>query len=174
MCHLVQDGPKSQYAFVFDHTSGKVFLARWITTGTNILMLYCQTLVPSKQLIYLVDIILNLYAPMIFDVKQHPHVTYGSRHFLNAILLSKAILNKKEFEVVKTVFKNNGFYAHIENIILSMVTDDNPEVRKKALCLIKEARERSTNSIEFRQFNVPKSLINFEANTVDEIIRELY
>ena len=107
------------------------------------MLVYCQTANPSKNLQLLVDIIINIYGPAIFSIKENWHVSQGSKHYFNLISLSRDLLKEshpKCFSVVIKVLKTNGFYSHPENILLAMISDEDPNVRNKAIgeCLPQE------------------------------------
>ena len=131
LSHFVGSGHESQYRPVFDHKPGKVCQSRWVTTASNLLLLFCQTLNPTPNQIVLIQFIQGCYAPMIFLIKNNSHVTNGSRLFFEMVLLAKAILSANDFKIVKKVLQDNPFWAHPENILLSMVWDDDRRVRKK-------------------------------------------
>ena len=177
LCHLVQEGPSSSFANAFEEKAGKVSAARWITTGSNILLVYCQTSKPSVMLILLVEIIVNIYGPMVFMIKKNWQVSHGSRNYFKAILLTRNLLKEHHpiyYNVAEKVFKDNGYFSHPENILLSMVTDENVEVRKKAICVIEKARQvtakkKEENDPTFRQFVVEKDTINFLADSYDKL-----
>ena len=186
LCHLTQDGPNSQHKKAFDMTPGKVSMSRWMTTGSNILLVYMQTPRPKRNdnevtkakfasLTYLVDIIVNIYAPLIFMAKQNYHVTDGSRLYFEAIQLCRSVLEPKEFEVAKKVLSDNGFNAHPEAIITSMMTDPEQDIREEGFNLIKKARKHTAakerkNNFKFRKFEVLKKHINFECHSYHQLI----
>lgn len=64
------------------------------------------------------------------------------------------------------VFENNGYFAHPENILVSMLVDSREIIRKLAVRRIQNARKRVTNGI--RIFKVPS--INFDADDYINLI----
>ena len=176
MCLLVQLGPKAENLVkYFNMKPGKVTAARWITTCTNILMLYCQTSNPPKNLILLTKIIVNIYAPSIFAIKQDWHVSSGPKHIFNLIQNSKQLLEKKYpslYENVKNTILNNSYFLHIENLLVCMVHDSDLEVRNKALEIIENARKyhMKSKSTKVRRFQKPTE-IKFDAQNYYELVK---
>ena len=62
--------------------------------------------------------------------------------------------------MVDKVIQTNGFYAHPENMILSMVTDEDVIVRRRGVSLILDARDAlarlDPGRDEVRKFTVPE------------------
>ena len=72
-------------------------------------------------------------------------------------------------ETVKHAMENNGFYAHIECVLLCMVMDPRPKVNEKAIEMIKKRRE--TDDLingKVREFHIPP--INYKAKSYEEMI----
>ena len=170
---LVQTGPKAspEILKVFDCCPGIVSFARWITTANNVLCLYCQTSNPSKELILLTQVIINIYAPMLFDIKVNWHISYGAIHFFNTLMLSRNFLKKSNpdlFEIVLKEMRINGFTCHPESIILAMIHDPTAVVRQKGIKLIEKLRNQKPGA-NIRLFQVPP-FINFEAKNYHQLI----
>ena len=166
LCILVQTGPWASHdiAKYFDCTPGTVSFARWITTANNVLCLYCQTENPTYELILLTQIILNIYAPAIFNIKEKWHISNGSLHFFNTLVLARSFLEESHPDLFKIVIKEmtiNGFYCHPEALILSMIHDPNPTIKEKGIALIEQCRNAKPTAI-VRRFEVPPH-INFQA-----------
>ena len=158
----------------FFNQPGTVTAARWVTTASNILLLYMQEEEPSDNLKQMVEIINNLYIPSLFNIKQNWHCSNGSRHLFDMIKLARDLFVPKHpdlFDVVKKTVRQNGFYAHPENVLLSMVHDDNDKIREEAIKIIEELRANDDDkqSGELRKFFVPKR-INFEAKGYHELV----
>ena len=179
---LAQEGPKASPEILkaFKRQTGKVNQSRWITTANCILVHYMQLTRPSKELRLLATFITSVYAPAIFKMKEDFHISSGPKHLFEILKLSKSLFStkhnvksKKEhsdlLEGVKNTFKVNGFYTHIENVLLAMVMDDNPKMNKKAIEVIKKRRQ-TDDLIDgaVRKFVIPE--INFNANSYDQLI----
>ena len=138
--------------------------------------LYSQEPNPSDKLILLVRIILNLYAPMILNIKASSHVSQGARHYYSLLHLSRNLFHndQKLLDNVIATLKWNGYWCHPESIILAMLFDQRDVIKEKAIQLIQQCREEEeagTREYQFevRKFMVPKS-INFEAESYDQLI----
>ena len=119
LCMLTQAGPNARQELLdaFNKSPGVVHQARWVTAASNLLMLYLQSMNPSKDLILVIKIIVNIYGPALFYIKENWHVSNGPLHVFNVLQLSKKLLQFERpelFTIVKTVIQNNGFYLHPE------------------------------------------------------------
>ena len=175
LCWLVQVGYKKadeEMKKAFNCRPGKVTKSRWITCANNVLCLYMQTTFPSKNLILLVQIILNLYGPTIFNIKKNPHVSQGPIHYYNIVKMARNLLEKKHpacYKEVVKVLTNNPFMAHIENILLAMVMDDDPDVNSEAVKVIDTIRKKKKKAKTIRKFLKPKD-IDFNATNYYKLI----
>ena len=68
--------------------------------------------------------------------------------------------------VIDPVLKRNGFFAHPENILLTMITDERKHVRELGLRRILKARSQRTAGV--RKFTVP--LLNFDSSDYIDMI----
>ena len=166
-CLCVQRGPTADPELLewFHATPGTVTPARWVTTGSNILVVYMQTPRDSvtPQLKLLVKFILRAYAPTLFCIKQNWGFRNGPIHFFNMLRLSKSMLEKKHptlYEGVKDRLQNNAHFAHLEAILVTMCHDQDPKVSQKGIAIIEKLRSQKVPAIP-RKVRVPK--INFEA-----------
>ena len=141
--------------------------SRWLTTANRTLRLYVSTLNPSYELKELVVIIIKVYAPMWFAIKTKPSCKDGGRHVFQAIVKSR-YLSKDLRDVVDPVIQRNGYFSHPENLLLSMLTDDRPIIRKLGLRRIMKARSQDKPG-KVRVFKVPT--LNFEATGTRKLSR---
>ncbi|CAH1103705.1 unnamed protein product [Psylliodes chrysocephalus] len=111
---------------------GKMAHARWLTTANRILRLYVASEQPSNELKTITEFILKVYAPVWFDIKVRSSCTEGSRHLFSLIRRSR-YLPAAVKDVIDPVIQRNAFFAHKENILLSMLTDDRKPMRELAL-----------------------------------------
>ena len=142
--------------------------ARWLLYAIAILRLYIQTKEPSFGLTRLVTIVLNVYAPIFFNIKSQAEVSMGSKHYFNILNDYRKTLNKDEFEEAKTSIEFNSFMAHSENILLSAAFDSDLSLRKKGIDLILKARRKNDPAV-LRQFVKPKK-INYNATNYFELL----
>ena len=139
---------------------GSLNHARWLTTANRILRLYVSIHEPSQNLIRLVEFVMMVYIPMWFRIKGNPYVQMGARHLHKTANLMK----EQSIEVQKVVFpvlKRNGYFAHPENILLSMISDSRPNIRELAWRRIKNARvARKGLSSRPRVFKIPEIVVD--------------
>lgn len=72
---------------------------------------------------------MRVYIPAYFNIKHRYSCTSGSIHFFNVIEDSR-YLPSHLFEVVQNTCTNNPYFAHSENVLLAMIYDAKPEIRK--------------------------------------------
>ena len=94
-------------------------------------------------------------------------MTRTPRHLFEAIRRSRYLAPKYR-AVVDSSIQTNGFFALPENILLSMVTDPGPDVRKDALNKILRARKEEIGACGVRYNIVPN--INFRAKDYSQMI----
>src|ERR1700755_2689702 len=120
---------------------------------------YILTTNPEKNHQDLIKIILEVYATGWFRIKSHPRATDSAMNFYYLISL---IRNQREEHhiIMENVLSNNVYFAHPENILISMITDRRIEIRKTAVDRIIKARTRRG---PIRNFDL-RNNINFNAN----------
>lgn len=99
---------------------------------------------------------------MWFLIKSQSSCKDAARH-LHSYIQRTRYLPLKLRNVIDEVIQHNGYYAHPENILLSMITDSRADVKLKALEIIKKC-----SSNHLRKFTVPK--INFKSSEYHEMI----
>jgi hypothetical protein len=185
ICRAVQSGIVSQR--LEKMSPGKLCEARWLTKANRILRLYIPTLEPTSSLkrwmnysisnnkyhlnffyVRMSFIILNFYAPAWYHLKKHYRIEDGSRNFFYIISLA-SVLRRSEKNIVHKTLLNNSYFAHHENVLLSMLTDDSLDIRNLAIRKILLARRKCKKETTVRQFNRP-SKINFNAKHYSDMI----
>lgn len=147
---------------------GPVVHSRWLTTASRLLRLYVSTAEPSSSLKALCSYVMLVYAPVWFSIKQQSCCNNGPRHFWKLISLSR-YLESDLREVVDTVIQRNAFFAHPENLLIAMLTDQRPHIRELARRRILLAREKTAvTDTTTRQFRVPT--VQFAASEYTELI----
>ena len=137
ICHDIITGHiDSDLAF---RRPGKMGHARWLTTASNILRLYVSTRSPTKQLKALVNIIIKFYAKMWFQIRSHPRAIDGHKNMFMMIELLREFLKSDQILLQKKI-QNNAYYAHSENLLLTMLTDCDKAIQQKAVGIIKNIR----------------------------------
>lgn len=144
---------------------GNISHARWLTWANRILRLYIATPKPTKNLNNLVELIIKVYVPVWFAIRKEPECYNGARHVWLSISLSRS-LDPKVKKVIDPIIERNAYFAHPENLLLAMMTDDQLEIRVKAMDKILECRK--ANNEKLREFKPPK--LNFEAEDYTSMI----
>ena len=139
---------------------GPMITSRWNTAAVRVLCKYTRTKKPTQRLIRLTKAVLKLYFPGWFRFKCYPHIQDGARNFFTLVELSRD-LQDQDMLVAQGVLQNNAHWAHPENIIISMLSDDREELRRKAMLHIMKTRREHIDDIGPRQFVPPK--VKFEA-----------
>ena len=121
---------------------GTIGHAQWLTTASSILRLYVSTEKPSNKLNAIVNIIIKLYARMWFQIKCNPKAVDGPKNLFMMVELIK-VLPYSDQLILKKKIQNNAYFAHSENLLLTMLTDNDEVIRHKAVDLIKNIRTRS-------------------------------
>lgn len=121
-------------------TIGPLFHARWLTLAVRALAKYTRIRNPTMKLRKIITFILNLYLPMWFKIKCHPHIQSGSKHFFTMVELSQDLVDKEARKVVEKVMSDNSHFAHPENIVVSLLADPKEELRRKGVLYILAAR----------------------------------
>lgn len=151
---------------------------RWSSTAVRILCLYVSERDPSVELYSLAAYIQQVYIPFWLHVKLQPDWNNASKHLFNLLKSSQRVSmmcdNPKLFEITRDVIIQNGFFAHSESIILSMITDVDSEIRRIGYCRILSIRKgRPDSYATLRKFEKPKLCdYNFEAVHYSELLKE--
>lgn len=152
ICLAIKTGHLS--ASLASRSPGALNHSRWLTTANRILRLYVSTEAPTKNLKDIVLIIVQIYAPGWFWIKRYPRATDGARNFWYMMKLCKgAGVDKKYLDVMQKSLQQNAYFAHTENILLCMLSDDRQHIRELAVCRILQARNENINE---RHFQLPK------------------
>lgn len=163
ICHAVSTGVCTESLLKRD--PGTLSHSRWLTAANRVLRLYVSTENPSKELVSLVTYIIRVYAPTWFDIKRNSSCKDGVKHLYNTITRSRYLSHDLK-SVVDSVIQRNGYFAHPENILLSMLTDDWKHIRELAMRRILRSRSEPMQGI--RVFNIPP--LNFNATDYIDII----
>ena len=98
--------------------------ARWLTLANRICRLYISTEDPEENLQTMTNFIIFYFAPSWFDIKHHSSICNGPKNFFrNAQRLNE--LSSSVQTIVKPVLERNAYFAHVENVLLAMLVDDN-------------------------------------------------
>jgi len=155
-----------------DQKPGPLNHARWLTLALRILIFYTRSENPSPSLLEIVKFVVQVYVVMWFEIVKKPAFTMGSRHLFLTMRLIKT--QSEEVQIIaKRVLQHNAYFAHPENILCTMLEDDEISVRKKAVekilkCREKRHKPKSKVARGIRLFRPPK--LNWNATRYDEII----
>ncbi|ESO05609.1 hypothetical protein HELRODRAFT_171263 [Helobdella robusta] len=139
---------------------GKMSHSRWITTANRILRLYVAVQNPSTALKVLAQYVMKVYPPSWFEIKLKPTNKTGSNHFLGIIKKCRYLPEELK-NLLNPVLQRNAYFAHPENILLSMLADEQKHIRELALRRILKCRANDATLNTVRVFKVPK--LNFDA-----------
>lgn len=144
---------------------GKMSHARWLTRANRILRLYVASSNPSDKLVTLATYVVKVYAPTWFDIKCHPSCKDGGKH-LWALISRSRYLTTDLKSVIDPVLQRNSYFGHPENLLLTMLSDNEKHIRELALRRILKARRDKPQKL--RLFQVPE--INMDANVYYDLI----
>ena len=135
--------------------------------ANRILRLYVSTENPTENLGIISQYILKVYAPVWFETKCMPFCTDGAKHFFSLVEKSR-FLSQDLRAIVDPVLKRNAYFAHQENILISMICDPEDHIRTLGYRRIQSARANYETGSHVRTFKLPK--INLSADTYHEMI----
>ena len=115
----------------------------------------------------MVSYIMKVYIPFWFKVKTETSIKDGARHIHYFIKLTR-YLEKKYQSIINPVIARNAYFAHPENVLLSMISDSRRNIRQEAIEKIVQARRDNSDNTEIRLFRVPD--INFQANDYTDMV----
>ena len=104
---------------------------------------------------------------MVHHKNETPH--HGcTKHVYHQTKLLK-LLPASVVEIVKPYVSRNAYNAHPENLLLAMLDDDDVDVRRKAVNIIKTIRtEHQPPNRPLREFRVPE--IDYDADNYHSLI----
>ena len=117
-----------------------------------------------KNLKIIISYIVGVYAVMWFDIKSRSNILQGPIHMLKAVQLVRMNCPVQVKTVVEEVLQREGWPAHSENVLLSLLGSEDREERKFAIEKIKEVRgESEYGNKSVRDFHVPLLNVNAES-----------
>lgn len=143
---------------------GALSHSRWLTAANRLVRLYVSTENPSNSLKVIVTFIIKVYAPMWFIIKMNPSCKDGAKHVWQTIQRSR-YLSTEFKDVIDPVIQRNAYFAHPENLLLSMITDERKTIRELGMRRILRARSESSG---LRKFSIPT--LNFNAQNYIDLI----
>ena len=119
---------------------GPPCVSRWNTLWSRSCRVYAGTVSPTYELNRIVTVIVKLSAPMWFHIKCNPKATQGPLNTFKSLQLLRN-LNPQEKAVAKKAVQRNAFFAHSDQLLLAMLSDEDEVVRHKAVGLIRKLRK---------------------------------
>ena len=145
---------------------GNISHSHWLTTANRFLRLYISTDDPSYELVTIVEYIIKFYVPIWFNIKCYDSIVYGTKHIFGLAKRCKS-LDAGTRVIVLLVIQHNAYFTHSEDIVLSMIEDEDPKLRKLDYCRITKARNH-VNSGVWMIFKVPE--IMWDADVYCDLI----
>ena len=152
---------------------GAITQARFTNTQSGVLRLYVSSEEPSYALQRIVNFIVFVYAPVFLASKHFNKVEEGPKLLVKEIQAVRIHCTPEEANIVNPCIQQNGFYGHPENVLLSLLSSENPDDRKYAVSLIKTIRgnmrdKAKKSKRKVRSFRVPE--LNFEATSLYNLV----
>jgi hypothetical protein len=105
------------------------------------------------------------------EIKKNPALSEGSKHVWRMIHFSRYLPDDLK-NVVNPVIQRNAYFAHPENILVAMLSDDRKHIRELAVRRTLKIREEQPDDNPTprhqRLFKIPK--LNFAADDYSELI----
>ena len=174
ICHLIQNGYENATSVqlkAFEAPRGQINAARWITSAKGIACLFLQTESPSDNLVLMVEIIVNIYGPALFNIRQNWEFYNGAKNWFNILSCSRSLLQpnyEKYYQVALDVLANNAYPLHPENVVVGMVFDSDPLIKEQGCKIIENIRKKKAPK-KVRRFAKPKD-INLNAKSYVDLI----
>jgi hypothetical protein len=147
---------------------GPLSHSRWLTCANRVLRLYISEVSPSNELKILANYIVKTYAHAWFAIKKHHTVKDGPKHVLKVVQTTRHLPDDIK-KIIDPVIERNGFICHPENLLLTMILDEQEHIRELGYRRIIKARNQKQETGEsVRIFKVPS--INFDAKDYTELI----
>ena len=100
---------------------------------------------------------MSVYVSVWFQIKSNSNLKNGARHFFTLLHCLQSMAQRVR-DVATRVLQRKGFFAHPENILISILMDKQEHVRELAWRRILKCR--SNSSMERRKSVVPKVLVD--------------
>ena len=131
---------------------GTPCVSRWNTLWSRVLRVYISTAQPSNQLQRIANMVIKFFVPMWFQIKRHSYMTDDLHNTFVCLQLLKH-LNNTEINIVKEVVQRNAFFAHPDQLLLTMCTDRDEAVRREAVSKIRKLKNQYMSNTENEAFS---------------------
>ena len=109
---------------------------------------------PSRELTTLALYIVAVYVPTVMAIKFRPDLVEAPRHLFDELQRQHRHMSGTDLVTVRQRLCGNALMAHPENVAMAMLGDERPEVRARAVQMVREARGRRRPE-PVRVFRVP-------------------
>ena len=152
---------------------GNVSLARWLTIANRFLKMWVSVHNFKgnnlKNLEAIVEFIIMVYYTMWFNIKVAHRVVDGPRHVLMQMQLVKKISQDSVKKIVIPRVESTAWFAHPENILLSLLASKEETERRFAIrVILDKVRKGEKGDSSVRTFKVPT--INWKAFKLKDLI----
>ena len=142
---------------------------RWLTLAARLLRLYTSTKSPTNELVQIIVYLMGHYIPMWFQIRSSNSCSNGTKNLWRSVELLQQLPTHLQ-SLIQSVIQRNGYWAHPEAVLLTMLSDEDSETRSRAVQTIHQCRQevQQQQQSEARPFVLPK--INFEATDYTELL----
>lgn len=146
--------------------------ARWLTTGMRLVYMWTRHHGLTGQhlvdLEVLVKFCLQSYFKLYFDIKVKHKLEDAPHHILTQLRILKK-QPKRVQDIVTHYIRTGAWYAHPENVLLSLLASSDPSERKFGVDQILKLRGRSAlGDMRVRPRKTPR--LNISASTLSQLI----
>ncbi|GBN08130.1 hypothetical protein AVEN_16161-1 [Araneus ventricosus] len=94
--------------------------------------------------------------PVWFHIEESKYFTNAPEHVFD-VIKSLRFLPENLLKVIDPVIQRNAFFAHTENLLLSMIVDKRDHIRELGFRIIIRARNITSKRRSVRSFQPPKN-----------------
>ena len=121
---------------------GPIVHSRWLTLACRILRLYVSKETPAN-LQAIAHFCNSVYFPTWFESKKQNQIIHGAKNFFNLVHRIQQFPHSEICSIASKVVQRKAFFAHLKNVLLGMLGDDDEEIRRSAVNKIQGLREKS-------------------------------
>ena len=139
---------------------------------TRLMRMYLSTPYPSFEFSRIINYLVYVFVPCKLAAKKYGLCELGPRHLLSEIKLVKKYCSEEEQNIINRIIQINGYFGHLENVLVSWLCSEKCEDRQLAFDKIIRIRTdldpkwpKKCNGI--RPFKVPQ--LNFSAQSIEKL-----
>ena len=156
---------------------GPLAKSRWLTMALRLCRLFISDrdsrdldIEEEQKLENVVQYVIKVYLPMWFKIKTRENFLYGPENLLYFLKLSQTISVNTEIQrAIKKSLENNSYWARSDKVILSMLCNENIELRRQAVDLIVRIRQGKQKGFS-PPIEIKKPKMNFSALTLPDLL----